>query len=61
MHGACQGAGVTQKYPPQKNLRLSKPTDMTIHWKALREHFLMVPLAFRFNQFQGENAFSEFF
>jgi hypothetical protein len=21
-----------------------KPTDMTIHWKALEEHFLMVPL-----------------
>jgi hypothetical protein len=28
----------------QKNLRLLKPTDMTIHWKALEEHFLMVPL-----------------
>jgi hypothetical protein len=26
-----------------KNLRLSKPTDMTILWKALEEHFLMVP------------------
>jgi hypothetical protein len=27
-------------------IRLSKPTDMTIHWKAL-EHFLMVPFVFR--------------
>jgi hypothetical protein len=25
-----------------KYFRLSKPTDMTIHWKALEEHFLMV-------------------
>jgi hypothetical protein len=25
-----------------KNQRLSKPTDMTIHWKALEEHYLMV-------------------
>jgi hypothetical protein len=33
-----------------KNLRLSKPTDMTIHLKALEEHFLMVPL---FVQFSG--------
>jgi hypothetical protein len=22
----------------------SKPTDMTIHWKALEVHFLMVPI-----------------
>jgi hypothetical protein len=29
---------------------------MTIHWKALEEHLLMVPLVFR-----GENIFSEFF
>jgi hypothetical protein len=29
--------------------RLLKPTDMTIHWKALEEHFLMVPLVFRCN------------
>jgi hypothetical protein len=28
-------------------LRLSRPTDMTIHWKALEEHFLMVPLVFK--------------
>jgi hypothetical protein len=26
----------------RKNLRLSKRTDMTIHWKALEEHFLMI-------------------
>jgi hypothetical protein len=41
--------------------RLLKHTDMTIHWKALEEHFLMVPLVFQFNHFWGENAFSDFF
>jgi hypothetical protein len=44
--------------------RLSKPTDMTIHcWKALGEHFLMVPLlalVFQFIHFRGKFAFSEF-
>jgi hypothetical protein len=39
-------------------LRLSQHTDMTIRWKALEEHFLMVPLAFQFTIFG--NAFSEF-
>jgi hypothetical protein len=34
--------------------------NMTIHWKGLEEHFLMVPLVFRFNHF-GEIKFSEFF
>jgi hypothetical protein len=34
---------------------------MTIHWKALEEHFLMVPFVFRFTHFLGKNAFSEFF
>jgi hypothetical protein len=34
---------------------------MTIHWKALEKHFLMVPLVFQFIHFQGENAFSGFF
>jgi hypothetical protein len=34
---------------------------MTIHWKAIEEHFLTVPLVFRFNHFRRENAFSEFF
>jgi hypothetical protein len=27
---------------------------MTIQWKALEEHFLMVPLVFHFNHFQGK-------
>jgi hypothetical protein len=36
--------GGTQKLPT--NLRLSKHTDMTIHWKALEEHLLMEPLSF---------------
>jgi hypothetical protein len=44
--------GGTQKLPKQ-NLRLPKPTDMTIHWKALEEQF-------RFNHVRG-NAFSFFF
>jgi hypothetical protein len=43
-----------------KNSRLSKHKDMTILWKAVEEHFLMV-FDFRFNHFPGENAFSEFF
>jgi hypothetical protein len=34
---------VTQKLP-QKFKIVEKYTDMTIHWKALEEHFLMVPL-----------------
>jgi hypothetical protein len=49
--------GVTQKLA--KKIGVSKHTNMTIHWKALEEHFLMVPLVFRFNHFQGENAFSK--
>jgi hypothetical protein len=32
-------------------------TNMTIHWKALEEQFMMVPLVCRFDHF----AFSEFF
>jgi hypothetical protein len=37
---------------------------MTIHWKAIEEHFLMVPFVFQFTgnrHFRGENAFSGFF
>jgi hypothetical protein len=30
---------------------------MTIHWKALDKHILMVPLVFRFNHFWEENGF----
>jgi hypothetical protein len=46
----------------QRKLRYSKPIDMTIHWKGLEEHFLMVPLVFRFNHVQGEkNYFLIFF
>jgi hypothetical protein len=37
-----------------------KPIDMTIYWKALEEHFLVVQLVFRFNYLRGRNAFSEF-
>jgi hypothetical protein len=35
----------TQKLP--QIVRLLKHTDMTIHWKALEEHFPMVPTIFR--------------
>jgi hypothetical protein len=31
-------SGGTQKLPP-KIIEWSKPIDMTIHWKALDEHF----------------------
>jgi hypothetical protein len=44
-----------------KTLRLSKPTDMTIHWKGLGKHFLMVPLVVRFNQFSGEKSIFSIF
>jgi hypothetical protein len=42
----------------QNILRLLKPTDMTIHWKALEMHILMVPFVFQFTNLRGENAFS---
>jgi hypothetical protein len=44
----------------QKMLISSKHIDMTIHWKALEEHFLMVPLVFQFI-FGTKKSFSEFF
>jgi hypothetical protein len=46
-----------------RHLRLSKHIDMTIHWKALEAHFLMVhvPLVFRFKHFQRKNTFLKFF
>jgi hypothetical protein len=43
-----------------KNLRLSKHTDMTIHWKAIEEHFLIV-YTISIHPFSGENPFSEFY
>jgi hypothetical protein len=54
--------GGTVKLPllPKKNLRLSKPPDVTIHWKALEDHFLMVPLDFHLNHFWRKHAFSGF-
>jgi hypothetical protein len=55
----CHQRRTTDIPPP--NLGLLKPTDMTIHWKALEEHFLMVPLVFQFNHLRGERGFSEFF
>jgi hypothetical protein len=45
----------TQKVP--KKLWFLKPTtDMTIHWKALEEHFLMLPSVFRFDHFRGKRC-----
>jgi hypothetical protein len=46
--------GGTQKLP------MSEPTNMTIHWKALEEHFLMVPSVSRFKHFFGGKCFYEF-
>jgi hypothetical protein len=40
-------------------LRLSIYTEITIHWKALEEHFLMVPLVLL--TIFGDNLFSESF
>jgi hypothetical protein len=36
-----------------QNLRSLKPTNTTIHWKALEEHFLMTPLVFDSTIFMG--------
>jgi hypothetical protein len=47
-----------QKLPCPNNLRLLKPVDMTNLWKALEEHFMMVPLVLLFNHLFGEKAFS---
>jgi hypothetical protein len=43
-----------RNYP--KDIRLSKTTDMTIHWKTLEKHFLMVPLVVQFNNSLGKNV-----
>jgi hypothetical protein len=48
------------KYWP-KSLRLSKYSYMTIHWKDLQRHFLMVTLVFQFTHSWGKIKFSEFF
>jgi hypothetical protein len=54
--------GQDTKIPPKRKLRLSEHTDMTIHWNALEEHFLLVPIVFfESTSFLGGNAFSEFF
>jgi hypothetical protein len=51
-----------QGQDPQKLAkRLSEPADMTIHWKALEEHFLMVLLVFQFNHFWGKMHFLNLF
>jgi hypothetical protein len=33
---------------------------MPIYWKALEDHFLMVPLVFQFNHFRGKMHFLNF-
>jgi hypothetical protein len=43
-----------------KIFMIAELTDMTIHYKALAEHFLMVPLVFQFNHFLAWGAFSDF-
>jgi hypothetical protein len=42
----------------QKFKTVETYTDITIHWKALEVHFLMVPLVFRF-QFSGKFFFNK--
>jgi hypothetical protein len=44
---------------PQKFMIVETYTDMTI-WKALEEHFLMVPLFFQFSHLWGELHFQNF-
>jgi hypothetical protein len=44
---------------PQE-LRLLKHTDMTIHWKALEEQFLMAPFNFFIQPFSGKIHFLNF-
>jgi hypothetical protein len=39
---------------------MSKPIDMTIHWKVLEEHFLMETSVFRFTHFRGKMHFLNF-
>jgi hypothetical protein len=56
----CRQGRDTEIAPPPKKKKLSKPTDVTIHWNALEEHFLVVPLFFRLNHFGGKNAFLNF-
>jgi hypothetical protein len=51
--------GRTQKLPKEFK-RLSKPMDMTIHRKALEEHFPMAPFVFVFNHFWGKMHFLNF-
>jgi RNAse (barnase) inhibitor barstar len=34
-------------------------SDIPIHWKALEEHFLMLPLVFRFKHFWEKMNFSK--
>jgi hypothetical protein len=43
-----------EKLPPK--LRLSKHTDMTIYWKALEEHLLIVQFSFLIQPFSGEKC-----
>jgi hypothetical protein len=51
--------GGTQKLPQMSKI---VDTDMPIHWKALEDHFMMVPLVCRSTHFRilAVNTFSEF-
>jgi hypothetical protein len=50
---------MNKKNPKIYRKPFSKHTDMTIHWRALEEHFLMVhvSLVFCFTHFWGGNIF----
>jgi hypothetical protein len=49
--------GMKKDFKKMAVLKLSKHSDMTIHFKALVEHFLMVPLIFRFSHSRGKMHF----
>jgi hypothetical protein len=38
--------GIEKLAKTQTNLRFPKHTGLTIHWKVLEEHFLMLPLVY---------------
>jgi hypothetical protein len=50
----CLSNNITYENMRSHSLRLSNHTDLTIHWKALEEHFLMVRPS-------GRDAFFQFF
>jgi hypothetical protein len=52
--GGHRGRDAEKNCP--KNLRLSKPTAIIIHWKVL-EHILILHLVFQFTHFWGQGEY----